>query len=96
MPPPVPGARHFAVGAVCLMPGLIKHRGVRIVTLEPGDMVADHARPGDIMIEERDGGWYLHFIADDRSVDSYEDPFDSQTKALWSAKAAAEYQASGE
>ena len=78
------------------MPGLIKHRGVRIVTLEPGDTVAGHARPGDIMIEQRTDGWYLHFIADDGSVDSYEDPFDSQTKALWSAKAAAEYQASGE
>ena len=78
------------------MPGLIKHRGVRIVTLEAGDTVADHARPGDIMIEQMGDGWYVHFIADDGAVDSYEDPFDSQTKALWSAKAAAEFQASGE
>lgn len=78
------------------MPGLIKHRGVRIVTLEPGDTVTGYARPGDIMIEQRDDGWHLHFIADDGSIDSYEDPFDSHTKALWSAKAAAEYQASGE
>jgi hypothetical protein len=38
----------------------------------------------------------VHFVADDKSVDSYEDPFDSHTEALWSAKAAAEYQASGE
>jgi hypothetical protein len=89
-------APHFIIQHHRPMPGLIKHRGVRIVTLEPGDRVADHARPGDIMIEQREDGWYLHFIADDRSVDSYEDPFDSHTKALWSAKAAAEYQASGE
>lgn len=79
-----------------VMPGLIKHRGVRIVTLEPGDTVAQHARPGDIMIEQRDAGWFLHFISDDGSVDSYEDPYDSHIKALWSAKAAAEYQASDE
>lgn len=78
------------------MPGLIKHRGMRIVTLEAGDTVAVHARPGDIMIEQRDDGWHLHFIADDGAVDSYEDPFDSHIKALWSAKAAAEFQASGE
>ncbi len=78
------------------MAGLIKHRGVRILTLEPGDPVMQHARPGDIAIEEKNGGWYLHFIAEDGSIDSYEDPFDSHTKALWSAKAAAEFQASGE
>jgi hypothetical protein len=78
------------------MPGLIKHRGIRIVTLEPGDALAEHARPGDIMIEQGSDGWYLRFIADDGSVESYEDPFDSHIKALWSAKAAAEYQASEE
>ena len=78
------------------MPGLIKHRGVRIVTLEAGDTVERHGRPGDIMIEERGDGWYLHFIADDGSADSYEDPYDSYNKALWAAKAAAEYQASGD
>jgi hypothetical protein len=78
------------------MPGLLKHRGIRIVTLEPDDTVAGHGRPGDIVIEQRDDGWYLHFIADDGSIDSYEDPYDSYNKALWSAKAAAEYQASGE
>lgn len=78
------------------MPGLIKHRGVRIVTLEPGDTVAAHSRPGDIMIEQRAEGWFLHFISDDGTAESYEDPYDSHTKALWSAKAAAEYQASSE
>lgn len=78
------------------MTGLIRHRGVRIVTLEAGDTVGSHARPGDILIEQRGDGWYLHFIADDGSIDSYEDPFDSHTKALWSAKAAAEYQVSDE
>lgn len=78
------------------MPGLIKHRGVRIVTLEPSDTVAGHARPGDIMIEQRANGWHLHFIAEDGAIDSYEEPFDSHTLALSSAKAAAEYQASGE
>jgi hypothetical protein len=87
---------HLIVDHRSSMPGLIKHRGVRIVTLEPGDTVTGHARPGDIMIEQKADGWYVHFIADDGSVDSYEDPFDSHTTALWSAKAAAEFQASGE
>jgi hypothetical protein len=78
------------------MHGLIKHRGVRIVTLAPGDLVTQHGRPGDIVIEQKDDGWYLHFIADDGSIGGYEDSFDTHTKALWSAKAAAEFQASGE
>ena len=78
------------------MTGLIKHRGVRIVTLESGDAMAEHARPGDIVIEQRNDGWFLHFISEDGSAESYEDPFDSHMKALWSAKAAAEYQASEE
>jgi len=78
------------------MPNLLTHRGVRIVSLEPGDTVERHGRPEDILIEQRDDGWYLHFIADDGSIESYEDPYDSYNKALWSAKAAAEYQAGGE
>jgi hypothetical protein len=78
------------------MASIIKHRGVRIVTLEAGDTVAALGRPGDIVLEERDGGWFTHFIGEQGEIDSYEDPFDAYNKALWSAKAAAEYQASGE
>jgi hypothetical protein len=78
------------------MASVITHHGVRIVTLESGDSVAAQARPGDIVLEEADGGWLTHFIDEDGDIESYEDPFDSYNKALGSAKAAAEYQASGE
>jgi hypothetical protein len=78
------------------MASVIKHHGVRIVTLEPGDSVAAQGLPGDIVLEGTGRGWITHFIDEDGTVESYEDPFDSYNKALGSAKAAAEYQASGE
>lgn len=78
------------------MASIIKHRGVRIVTLQAGDTVAAQGHPGDIVLEESSGGWLTHFIDEDGKVESYEDPFDSYNKALGSAKAAAEYQSSGE
>ena len=78
------------------MAGVITHHGVRIVTLEPGDTVATQGLPGDIVLEDIGRGWITHFIDDDGKVESYEDSFDTYNKALGSAKAAAEYQASGE
>lgn len=78
------------------MASVIKHHGVRIVTLEPGDTVAAQSRPGDIVLEETADGWLTHFIDEDGGIESYEDPFDSYNRALGSAKAAAEYQANGD
>ncbi|MBK4737217.1 hypothetical protein [Noviherbaspirillum pedocola] len=78
------------------MASVITHHSVRIVTLEPGDTVATQGLPGDIILEDIGRGWITHFIDEDGTVESYEDPFDTYNKALGSAKAAAEYQASGE
>jgi hypothetical protein len=78
------------------MASIIKHRGVRIVTLEPGEGIAAQGRPGDIVLEETADGWLTHFIDEDGKVESYEDTVDSYRQALGSAKAAAEYQASDE
>jgi hypothetical protein len=78
------------------MASIITHHGVRIVTLEPGDTIAAHGRPDDIVLEETTAGWLTHFIDEDGNIESYEDAFDSYRQALGSAKAAAEYQGSGE
>lgn len=72
----------------------ITHRRTRIVTLDTGEEPATHCRPGDIAIQQVDGGWTLWFVADDGSIDGYDEPYPSQKEAMWSAKAAAEYASS--
>jgi hypothetical protein len=74
----------------------ITHRRTRIVTLEAGDDLATACRPGDIAIREEGGGWGLYFVADDGSVEGYDQPYPTHQEAVWSAKAAAEYASTGE
>lgn len=74
----------------------IKHRNVNIITLETGETIASQCRPGDIALAPEGAGWSVHFIGDEGEVDSYDEPFETYNKALWSAKAAAEFGEAGE
>lgn len=76
------------------MPTIIKHRNIRIVTLEQGEAVMDHCRDGDIAIVPDAAGWWTDFVGENGEVDRYDAPFESYNKALWAAKAAAEFSAS--
>jgi hypothetical protein len=71
----------------------IKHRNTNIVTLEPGESIAQQCRPGDIALVQDGDGWWTNFIGTNGEVDSYEAPFETYDKALWTAKAAAEFEA---
>lgn len=73
------------------MPTVIQHRRVRIVTLLSHESTSDHCRSGDIAILQDDAGWWLQFVGDDGEIEGYDAPYESHTKALWSAKAAAEF-----
>ena len=75
------------------MPAIINHHGVRIVTLEAGDSLFAICLPGDIVIEQDDAGWWTRFVDERGGVESYDEPFPKFEKALWTAKAAAEFQA---
>ena len=75
------------------MASTIHHHGVRIVTLEEGDVLAAVCRPGDIVIEKDDTGWWTRFVDERGEVESYDEPFAKFEKALRTAKAAAEFQA---
>jgi hypothetical protein len=72
------------------MPTIIVHRGVRIVTLDAGESIAEHCRSGDIALAPDGPNWWTHFVGDNGTVDSYDEPYDSYNKSLWAAKAAAE------
>jgi len=61
------------------------------VTLAAGEAIADHCRAGDIVLVQDDADWWTHFVGEDGAVDSYDQPFPSYNKALWTAKAAAEF-----
>lgn len=69
----------------------LKHRKVNIVTLAPGETLADHCKPGDIALVEAKEGWWPYFIDEDGKADTYDQPFASYKEALWAAKAAAEF-----
>jgi len=73
------------------MPTVITHRRINIVTLEPGETIEEHCRPGDIAIVQDGEGWWTQFVAENGEVDGYDAPFESHNKALWTAKAAAEF-----
>lgn len=75
------------------MATIIKHRKTRIVTLDPGEAIGEHCKSGDIAIVQQDDGWWTHFVGDDGHIDSYDEAFDSYNKAVWAAKAAAEFAA---
>lgn len=71
----------------------IRHHGINIVTLQPGDDLLATCGPGDIVLEQDREGWWTRFIDHDGHVDSYDAAFENYNKALWTAKAAAEFQA---
>jgi hypothetical protein len=75
------------------MATIIKHRKINIVTLEPGETIAEQCGPGDIALVQDADGWWTHFIGKDGAIDSYDAPFATYNKALWTAKAAAEFEA---
>lgn len=75
------------------MATIIKHCGVRIVTLGEGDALAALSLPGDIVLEQDEAGWWTRFVDDEGAVESYDTAFPTYQKALWTAKAAAEFQA---
>jgi len=68
-----------------------RHHGVRIVTLNPDESIAERCLPDDIAIVKDEAGWWTCFIGEDHTVDKYDIAFDSWEKAFNTAKAAAEY-----
>lgn len=77
-----------------IMPNIITHRRINIVTLAPGETIAEHCVPDDIALLEDEAGWWVHFVSEGGASDTYDAAFDSYNKALWTAKAAAEFTAS--
>ena len=76
------------------MAQIIRHRKIKIITLEAGEAIADQCSPGDIAISQDDtAGWWTNFIGENGEIDRYDEPFATYNKALWAAKAAAEFQA---
>lgn len=75
------------------MPHKIKHRKTMIVTLEAGEIIAEHCCPGDIAIVRESDGWWTHFVGEDNEIESYDVAFETYSKALGAAKAAAEFDA---
>ena len=70
----------------------IRHRNTAIVSLNKGEQIAEHCAPGDIAICERDDGWWTCFVGENGEISDYDEPFPSYNKALWTAKAAAEFE----
>ena len=75
------------------MATLIRHRKTRIITLDVGDDLHEHCKPKDIALVPDPGGWRTYFIGEDGSVERYYIPFATYNEALWSAQAAAEFDA---
>lgn len=77
------------------MATVINHHGVNIVTLDAGDRagVSIVYQPGDIVLEQDESGWWTRFVNEEGLLESYDIAFESYQKALWTAKAAAEFQA---
>jgi hypothetical protein len=73
------------------MANILRHRKTNIVTLENGDIIADWHTPGAIVIVQEKDGWWTRFIGEDGEIHNYDEPFESYNKALWAAKAAAEF-----
>lgn len=73
------------------MPTIVRHRKVNIVVLEGDERIDAHCKPGDIALQQADGGWWTSFVGKGGQVDSYEQPYPTYNEALWAAKAAAEF-----
>jgi hypothetical protein len=78
------------------MATIVRHRNTNIVTLEPGEVIAEHCGPGDIALVQQDDGWWTRFIDEDGEIHSYDAPFNTYNESLWAAKAAAEMAAAAE
>jgi hypothetical protein len=70
----------------------LTHRRTRIVTLEKGETVTEHCVSGDIALCEKSDGWWTCFVGENGEISSYDEAFPSYNKALWTAKAAAEFE----
>lgn len=75
------------------MASRLRHHQTTIVTLEAGEAIAAHCRPGDIAIVSQSDGWWTYFIGEEGEVESYDIAFASYGQALGTAKAAAELDA---
>lgn len=75
------------------MATIVRHRDTNIVTLEAGELIAEHCKPGDIALVQQDDGWWTHFVGENGEIESYDAPFNSYNESLWAAKAAAEFAA---
>lgn len=73
------------------MATVIQHRGANIVTLAEGEAILEHCRSGDIALVQDSAGWWTYFVGEDGAIDGYDEAFPSYNKALWTAKAAAEF-----
>jgi hypothetical protein len=73
------------------MPLIIQHRRVNIVTLYQDESIPEYCQPGDIALKQEHDGWWAHFIGENGEIDSYDAPFENYDKAMWTAKAAAEF-----
>lgn len=78
------------------MPSIIRHRRTNIVTLENGETIEQHCRAGDIALVQEGNGWWTYFVSESGEVDGYDEAFENYNKALWAAKAAAEFEAAAE
>ncbi len=63
------------------------------MTLTADESIATLCKAGDIALVQDGEGWWTHFVGENGAVESYDAPFDSYNKALWAAKAAAEFDA---
>ena len=75
------------------MSTVVKHRKINIVTLEADEKILDKCGPGDIAIVKNSDGWWTNFVGEDGAIEGYDMPFETYNKALWAAKAAAEFEA---
>jgi len=71
----------------------IRHCNINIVTLASHEIMQAQCIAGDIAIVQDENGWWTNFVGEQGHIDSYDVPFDSYNKALWAAKAAAEFEA---
>lgn len=75
------------------MAKIILHRKIRIITLDGDEAMQDHCKENDIALVEEAGGWSVYFIGEGGEVSGYDQPFPTHQKALFTAKAAAEFAA---
>ncbi|MDY7575363.1 hypothetical protein [Actimicrobium sp. CCI2.3] len=73
------------------MATLIVHHTIHILTLASGETITEQGKENDIVLQELADGWWVHFIGESGTVDSYDTPFSSYGSALGTAKAAAEF-----